>query len=71
MEYLTGREALARLEAHTDEKLTCSKRLRFLIEQEIERHIKHKNGIELHILAVLKGHATYDPKTQKPIKRRD
>ncbi len=64
---MNGSEILSSIEEHCQEKLSCSKRMRFHITQAIQRLIDKESDLRSNISSVLDGKLTYDPKTQKPI----
>lgn len=69
MDMKKGSEVLKALEEHCQEELTCSKRLRFQIEQSLQRLIDKEMSLRFRIGAVLDGHNTFDPKNEKAISR--
>jgi len=67
---MDGMDILKGLENHCGEKLNCSRRLRFQIEQTLQRLIDEKDTMTKSISNVLNGFETFNPKTQKAISKR-
>lgn len=64
---MTAKEIIKELEEHCNEKLKCSRRLRFQIEQSFQRIINDNDKMKGRIINVLEGMETYDPKVYKTI----
>lgn len=64
---MKGSEILKSLESHCNEKLECSHRLKYQIEQTLNRLVQDHNAFVSRIDCVLKGFEVYDPTVKRAI----
>ncbi len=61
----SGIDIIKNIEKHCGENLQCTRRLRFHLEQTVQRFIDERDVMKSNISNVLNGHLTYNPKTSR------
>jgi len=63
----SGTDIIRRLEAHCNEELNCSRRMKMQIASSLDRLIKENADMKRGIEQIMNGHKTFDPSYQKSI----